>query len=702
MTENKEYSAGWWCHQLDTTDKEFNQKWRDSANKVEKRYLDEREDDIYPGTARRYNIFWANVQILKSALYATPPAPEVKRQHGDAKDDVARVGALMLERMLTFGLQKDNSDDHHAFQSAVEDRLVPGMGQVWLRYDARTQDDQLVDEQVIVDYVNWRDFYFSPARVWNEVWWVGRRVWMKKHSFQARFGKDKLAKLEKDLQEVTTKREGYPKGFERGRIEVFELWCEATRKVYWLHRGTQAILDQKDDPYRLNDFFPCPPPLLATHSTSQLLPRSDYVLCQDQYDELDTLNDRIYSLTKALRVVGVYDAGTPELANILSAKELNMVPVDNWAAFGEKGGMQRAVDWFPVEQVQKVLAGLIEQRQLVIQQIYELTSISDIMRGASQPRETAKAQTLKAQYSSVRLQLTQSAVAKFVCAALRIKSEIICNLFQPESIIQQSQVQHTESAQLAQPAVELLKNFDLAQYRIYIGEESLSLADYNAERESRTEFLMGIGQFLSQAAPLVQGMPGAMPYLLKMIQWVAASFRAADDIEAVLDEAVAAAANLPMQPQEQQKPPPPDHSVEVANINAQATLKKAEMDNQTKLQIADADRQAKAAEQQANMSAEKEHKQMELDFSAAQQVAEKEGAGVKEEQVLEGIGQLAELQIKLAEHQSGQLEQVQQQLLELAMAVKAPRKRIPTYDANGDITEVRDVIEEVENGNSEA
>ena len=609
-TENgavAEYSAKWWATEIDKCGKGLDEKWRDSARKVVNRYLDERSDDQGASNQRKYNIFWANVQILKSALYAVPPAPEVKRQHDDSKDDIARTAALILERMLNFDLQADDSKEHQAFEHAVEDRLVPGLGQVWLRYDVETEKfmtepvvdpttgmelvpsqeaERIVHEEICTELVHWDDFFWSPARTWDEVWWVGRRVWMKKKKFISRFGQGKWTELSRELQDVK-EREGYPKGFEKGRVEVFELWCEETNKVYWIHKQTCIDLDSKNDPYQLDGFFPCPKPLLTTHTTSSLIPRPDFVMVQDQYDELDVLNDRIYSLTRALRVVGAYDGTFGDLGKMLSGSELTMIPVDSWAAFAEKGGLKGCVDWFPVDVVANVLKELMVQRQAVIQQIYELTSISDIMRGVTQSRETAKAQTLKAQYSSVRLQLTQQAVARFVQSVLRLKVELISNLFQPETIAKQSQIQVTESAPLAQQAIQLIKDKVAVQFRIKVGEQSLSMADYNAEREMRVEFLTAIGQFLSQAGQMAAAYPAALPYLLRMISWVAASFRGADDIETVLDEAIQGAVNAPPQPPQDEKPQappePPPAEQEGAKAQAAIAVNRAKTQDQAKL-----------------------------------------------------------------------------------------------------------------------
>jgi hypothetical protein len=614
------YSQKWWIALLDEVEKEMDKRWRTSGDRIVARYLDDRTGSdtgmSVSENAARYNIFWANVQIMKSALYATPPSPGVTRQNGDSKDDVARTAALMLERMLSIDVNKDTSEMHAAFKHGVEDRLIPGMGQVWLRYDVQTavrevqpatpesldpmtgaiipaqpaiSKEVITKESAPCDYVHWRDFLWSPARTWEEVWWVARRVWMKKKSFVSRFGQDKYEELRGNYDTDRRKGQGgdLPKGFAKGRVEVFEIWCEDTNKVYFVNRYCDDILEEMDDPLKLDDFFPCPKPLFATHTTSNLYPRADYTMCQDQYAELDILNDRITTLTRALRVVGVYDKAQPELSKLLTGPEFAMVPVDNWSMLAEKGGLRNSVDWFPVEQVAAVLEKLMVQRQGVIGQIYELTSISDIMRGASNARETAKAQTLKAQYSSVRLQLTQQDVARWVMAAMRIKAEIIGRWFQPETIIAQSQIEQTESAKYATAAVELIKNFEASQYRIEVGEETLSIADYTAEREQRTEYLTAVGQFLSQSAQVMQGAPDALPFLLKMVQWVTASFRSSSDIESVLDEAIQLA-GAP-------KPPPqPDPSIAIEQAKGQLTMQIEQGKAQTAQQIAQGKAQADA------------------------------------------------------------------------------------------------------------
>lgn len=714
-TDLKEYSAGWWVKELDAAEKTLDDKWRRSARKVVDRYLDRRDDtDTLLVERRKYNIFWANIQILKAAHYATPPKPSVRRQHGDAKDDVARAAALMLQRMLMFSLQEDNSSEHEAFNQATENRLIPGLGQVWARYEVETKPiadpnggekpigEQIVKEEALIDYVSWDDFYWSPARTWKEVWWVGKRVWLTKAKFTRRFGKEKYEQLKAE-QAFQDPEKIYPDGFQKNRIETFELWCMETRKVYWIHRKLKLELDQRDDPLGLPSFWPCPKPILSTHTTNTLIPRPDYVMVQDQYEELDDLNNRIHLLTKALRVVGVYDAGDAELANILTGGELRMIPISNWGMFGEKGGFKGAVDWFPVDQVAKVLEGLIDQRPLVIQQIYELTSISDIMRGVSESRETAKAQTLKAQYSSVRLQLSQQEIARFVTEALQIKAQIICTHFQPQSIIEQSQIEQTESAQFAEQAVMLLKNAKAREYRISIADQSLSMADYNAERETRIEFITAIGQFVSQAQQIITVMPQAMPYILKMIQWVASSFRGSDDIESVLDEAIQALQANPLQPEDKNKPKGPTPEEEAMARKDEQSFEMAKLDKQH-----EQNKELKLMEREDDeMNAERDarFKALEAQMSQIQDLAKIELEGRAKEagdttnlmkSVVGAVQAMTEVMIETAKISAEAQGEATEALVDLTKSIGKKKRRVPVRDDAGDIlySEEQDVPEE--------
>jgi hypothetical protein len=90
-----------------------------------------------------------------------------------------------------------------------------------------------------------------------------------------------------------------PKNDPWSKAEVFEIWCKEKRKVYWYAKSCDVILDVKDDPLQLDGFFPCPKPMAANLTSSNFMPRADYIFAQDQFNELDEINTRITWLTRA-------------------------------------------------------------------------------------------------------------------------------------------------------------------------------------------------------------------------------------------------------------------------------------------------------------------------------------------------------------------------------------------------------------------
>jgi len=597
-----EYSWEWWNLQIERDEKRLRNNWWNYADKIVKKYKDKREGDTED---KRVNLFWTNVGILKAALYAKPPKPMVQRTWLDYNDNIGRVSAQMLQRCLGFDLMKNVSPMSEAIKLAVEDRLIPGLGLVWHRYipEIETQTikgvtledgtvlfpdtdyEVITDEKIDTEYVPWRDIIYPSARVASEVWYIGRKLYKSKGEIESRFGAKIANKLTDEVDKKKDDANILPKNFTLDKVEFYELWCKKNRKVYWWSRFVPGVLlDVQDDPLQLDNFFPCPMPLMATHTTDDYLPRPDYYMVKDQYDALNTLNTRISLLERACKVVGVYNKKNNELKRLLSdAAENDMIPVDNWAMLAEAGGIKGQVDWFPLDMIVLVLEKLNEAKAKKVEEIYMLTGISDIMRGDTNARETLGAQQIKAQYSSVRLQYLQDEVANFVKEALIIKAEIICRHFQPESIVELSQMDQSPDAQYIPQAIELLKNAEITHYRIDINEESLALPDYNQEKQLRIDFLTTVGQFISQSAAMAQAMPGMMPYLVQMIRWVAAGFKGSSEIQGVLDQAFAAMQNQPTQ-QQQQPDPMKDPKVIAAQIKAQDNQATGAQKHQTAIQ----------------------------------------------------------------------------------------------------------------------
>jgi len=461
-------------------------EWRREAKKIQKRYRDERSDANKK--RHRFNILWSNVQTLKPAIYGRPPKADCERRFKD-QDDTGRLAAEILERGLDYSLE--GFDD--AMKPAVEDRLLPGRGTIRVLYvphygeplstegaegdeersasqiagegdedeapaaqgsgarpvsqaaepnaDAQPAEAPLREviwEEVQLRYVSWHDYREGPARQWSEVPWVRYQAYMTRDELRQRFGKAKADKVTLDFTpKGTAEREDTtpPDAFKKAIVR--EYWDKAKKEAVWLAPGTpDVILDRLPDPLKLKGFFPNPNPLLATTTTDRRVPVPDYHQYADQADQLDTLSARIQRLEKALKVSGVYPGEEKATLQQLvdDTAENKLIPVDDWGAFADKGGLPGMISWLPIKEIAETLIRLYEARDKAKQILYEITGIGDIMRGATSPDETYGAQRLKSQYGTLRLSDSQKDVARLSRDLIRLMADIIATHFSPRTI----------------------------------------------------------------------------------------------------------------------------------------------------------------------------------------------------------------------------------------------------------------------------
>lgn len=657
MEDNKEEfrtkeSASRWLSELQLAKRE-DEKWLKRGKKIVKRYRDERQG--WSDANKKYNILWANIQTMLPALYGKTPRADVQRRFKD-QDPVGRTAAQILERALQYEIDHYGDFDA-AVKSAVLDRLLPGRGTVWVRFETKEQEipEQVEEQQEMqaeaaglpepqeyeyectpVDYVFWEDFRYSPARCWDEVTWVARRVYMTREEGMKRFGDDfkdvPLTNEPIGLDEMKKQGIEVAGAEDMKKAVVWEIWHKPTESVIWIAEGWQSVLDKKEDPYGLDGFWPCPRPLFATQTTDTLVPVPDYALYQDQAEELDKVTQRIAMLVEAVKVVGVYDASMTGVQRMLSEGVNNtMIPVDNWAAFAEKGGVKGTIDWLPLDMVLMALRECYQAREQTKQVIYEITGLSDIIRGASMASETATAQQIKSQYASLRLRRLQTDVAQFASEILRIKAQIMCDLYRPETLIQMSGIMGTMDGQYAEQAIQLLKSEPSRGFRIEVASDSLVEMDEISEKQSRMEFLQAAGSFLQQAMPAAQQAPEMAPLLGEMLLYGIRSFKGARAIEAAFDTAVAKMS----QPKEPQPPQPNPEE-----IRAQAEMQKQQLQMQADQGRAQVEMQLEQFKQQAETEREMMRLQHEKELEAMRLDAEKERAVLVEQ--IRASGRLAD------------------------------------------------------------
>ena len=624
-----------------TYDNEF-KKWEARTKKIIRRYRDDTRSASGNDTAK-FNILWSNVQTLIPAVYSKMPKADVSRRFGD-NDPIGRVASILVERALDFEIEH-YTDFRSTMRYAVEDRFLGGRGVAWVRYEphvvqvpgmpetpddglqvtedtdeAETKDytagqvepmEQIEYECAPTDYVHWADFGHSVARTWEEVTQVWRWVYMTKDALVERFGEEAARNIPLDsgpdpLSNYASNQREYT------RAKICELWDKETAKVYWFSKQGNKFIDVRDDPLELEQFFPCCKPLYSTMTSDSLVPVPDFVLYQDQANELDILSDRIDGLVKSLRVRGVYDSSVPALQRLLTEGDNNtLIPVDKWMAFSEKGGLKGAIDLLPLDTLANALLQCYRARQEIKQQIYEITGLSDILRGASQASETATAQQIKGQFASLRLRSMQEEVALFASDLIRLKAQIICTKFQPQTILMYagaSQMQPVDQQMIPQ-ALALIKDKPLRNFRIEVAADSLVQLDEAAMKRERTEFIGAFAGFLQQAMPVAQARPEMTPVLMEVMKFGVSAFKSSQQLEGVIDQALDQIKEKMAQPQ-QPKPNP-----EMMKLQAQQQAD--QMRVQADMQVAQAKAQFEAQLQQAKLQADAQQLQFTAQLESA-------------------------------------------------------------------------------------
>ena len=613
---------GWhkyWSKEMTAAEKR-NRDFVKNGNEVNAIFLDE-DSHQYEDVRSRLNLFYTNVATTQAMLYGNTPQIDVSREHADPDDDIARVASVLYERMLKNGDAEEPLAA--ALKHSLQDRLIPGLGQARVRYtfesekiqamDPETMEvvdqEQTTNEDVPVDYVHWQDYRWGWTRTWKDMPWMAYRSYLDQEAVKERFGE----KISKNLEYKNQLPSGqskddatYDSDQENNiqKAEIWEIWCKKTKKVYWWSYGADLILDVKDDPLGLEGFWPSPRPMTANLTTSLFVPKSDYLMHQDLYRETDVLYARIVIITRAVKVVGVYDkSATDSVGRMLKeGVENDLIPVDNWAMFGEKGGLQGTIDWFPVQEVVGVLATLQQALNSTIELLSQTTGMSDLLRGANTDQYTSDGTNqLTAKFGSIRIQELQDEFARFASDLQALKAEVIGKHYSPPSIIQQSNAQFMPEADRdkVMPAVQLMQSPDI-KWRVDIRPESLAMIDYAQLKQERTEFLNAMATYIQSAQAAVKQIPGSLPVMLEMLKWGMAGFKGSDMLEGTMDTAIEMAKKAPPPGQDDGKQQQMQMQMEMQKIQAkaQADMQVAQAKMQGELQKIQMDNQATMQEQQ--------------------------------------------------------------------------------------------------------
>jgi CRP-like cAMP-binding protein len=653
------------------------------ADSIDKLYADlEKLSNI--ARDRQFQLFWANIAVLGPSIYSRPPVPVVVPRFKDRKP-LPRLASELLERSAIVSFELEDIDS--VMRLIRDDITVVARGAAWLRYEASGKGRDF-KEKVCIDHMDRKDFVHDPARKWKDVDWVAYRAWMTKSEMRKRFKKTSG----NAYMDCTFSKRKDDKDADDGKLKagVWELWSKSQNRVIWVSEGCEKLLDDGAPHLTLDGFFPCPRPAYGTIQRRTLIPVPDMLFYKDQLEEINELTGRIAALAESLKVRGFYPAGAGDIGDAIEAAVKStsdnqvLVPVSNWSMVGQ-GGVKDMIVWLPLEMIANTITQLVNLRKQLFDDVYQITGLSDIMRGQTEASETLGAQQLKSQYGSVRIRDRQDEMIRMARDITRIGAEIMSENFAAKTLLDMSQLEiptdadmaakaaplvtqlkqietdlrraqsDPEVQQLAQanpdqakqimgqaqqqvqqlqgqiaqlkqaPTIEkvmdLLHEQRLRPFVLDIETDSTIAPDENAQKQRATEFVTAVGGVMKQATEILATTPQAAPVIAEVLKFTASQFRAGRQMEGVIDEFADKMAEIAAQP----KPPDPKQAEAAAQQQAEQLRQKQEAETTA---ATNAERLAGAQKTAAEANA----KNLEAQTAAADAVSQRK---IKEQQEID-------------------------------------------------------------------
>ena len=714
----KKYSAQWWKAQIDYAEKRF-EKFVKAAEESIKVYNGVKAIESMKDASRRLNAWWYCTNTLLPAYYSSTPKAEVdlrKRAGGLPYE----LGSVVMERNTQYAMDCHFDFDKVGYNAALQ-FLLTGQAVLWARYvpkfetvyqeiavirdpegnfltgDGKPYDgdtsgfteqgggifvssvevEQKVSEKAILEVVHYNDYLCSDARNEQEIEWQAKRAYLDREQAEALFGSEKAEELNYDSFPETQKKERAREDHQlEGKAEVWEIWCEATNRIYWLQTGSSGrIIDEAEPSIKFEKFYPCVV-IRQSQDPDSIIPVSDFTHAKDQILQVERLHTRIHGLTQAVRANFAYDSAMGDLIEQLFQDDLKGVGIPNWPTNKGRGGLQGGMEFLPVEQFVNALNVLQQSLQQALQQLYETLKVSDLLRGTSEQYKSATANRLENQWSSMGLIVRQNQFTKFVSDAIMNLGTIICEQFDEETILDVADADRLISetllpppptampAQMPQAAPELpyggepveepegmpempeameaqmpgnpeaelekveaeiidiLRDPKKRCYRIQIASDSMVAIDQQQQQAEGTALIQTAGAFFDQMRGLVDQYPPLVEFSISLFQNMIKRFKGGKELDGIFTKALQQIGEIAKAKEEAAKqPPPPDPTMQevqgrlqIAQIEAQARLQTAQIEAQ--------DRQVKNQIEMQNQQLKAQRDQLEAQLSIQKQQSE--------------------------------------------------------------------------------
>lgn len=472
--------------------------------------------------------------------------------------------------------------------------------------------------------VHYRDILHTPNARWeSEIWWKAYKSILTREEFREKFG-EKAEKLVSFT--VIPLNDRTPDDEKLLPIEyatLWEIWDDRAQNVYWYCEGYKddwltPLNSEGGDPYDLDELFPSPPFILGTCGPDSLFPVPDFVQLRPLVEQLHGMAGRLKILVRALRKRGCYDAGVPGLKAIQDeADEAEFVALENFKELIGDGGLESVIKYFPTGEISEAITQLTQVIQQYEDKFNEIYGIPDILRGTSDPNETAAAQQMKGRYLSLRASTKQREFQRIVRDSIEMMCDLALKKFPQEKLVEVMGVKHMkpEDQQVWPETLVLLQDDDERKIRIDIETDSTITMNEGEDIEQRNYLAKTLLDGLAGVATAMQQNPIFAPAAMEALLFVVRGLQKGKELESVLKTSLDQAMQAAQQPQ-----PDPEQQ----KIQGQMQLQQQKQQGQMQIEQFKAQTGAQTKQMEAGQQAQIEGVQAQADIAVQDRKAQSE------------------------------------------------------------------------------
>lgn len=516
-------------------------------------------NEIYEGEgATPFNILYSNTETMLPALFSNVPRPVIQRRFKD-EDPLGKYASQAAQRILEYLIDTDidgNDRFEDSMLDATQDGLLPGRGITTVKYDDETEEfeveegeeeipPEISNQTISADSRSWNKVYFGYAKKWSKMPWIAYEEYLDEEEATEMFGKvAKKLVFTEGLNEEDEKDEDEKHTGKAKTTIIYQIWDKSDRQVKYVSpHYLDGYLRVDDDPLELTGFFNCPEPLTFVRKSNNLVPTAPYTLYEQQAVELNEIQRRLSNVIKAIKVRGAYDPALgDDIGKILAEDDNALIPSDKGSILSD-GGFDKSIWMLPIEKLVGVAQQLYQARESCKRVIYEITGISDIVRGQSMASETLGAQKIKEAWGTMRLKRLQKRVQGYALDTMKIMLEVAVLKFDEKTWKQISGMplpmkeEKDKAMQFLQMAKQqglpqdhkdvvkatevmklpswddvlgLLRNDYWRSYRLDIETNSTLDVEATEDKQNVAEFMNAFSQLLNGMFPMVE--KGIMPF----------------------------------------------------------------------------------------------------------------------------------------------------------------------------------------------